>query len=121
KGGEDPARERQDDIAGRAAALQKAAATAKGLTGLAKNRIADASKAANAAADALGQGDRPTARKEVDKARDTFRTAAKQVAALAAAEAAQQLAAARDLANEIALQTAPADPMKTPGAGNGGQ
>jgi hypothetical protein len=121
KGGEDPAQERQDDVAGRAAALEKVAATAKGLTGLAKTRIADAAKAANAAADALGQGDRPTARTEVDKARETFRTAAKQVAALAAEEAAQQLAAARDLANDVAIQTAPPDPdRKTAGTGNNG-
>ena len=119
KGGEDPAQERQDDIAGRAAALEKAAANAKGLTGLAKTRIADAAKAANAGADDLVQGDRPAARKDVDRARTTFRTASKQVAALAAEEIAQQLAAARDIANDIAAQAA-ADPMKTAGAGEGG-
>jgi hypothetical protein len=59
----------------------------------------------------------------VEKARETFRAAAKQVAALAAEEAAQQLAAARDLANDVALQTAPPDPdQKIPGgeAGEGG-
>jgi hypothetical protein len=119
--GDDPAQEKQDDIAGRAGALEKIAATAKGLTGLAKTRIGDASKAANAAADALREGDRPTARKDVDRAREAFRTAAKHVAALAAEEAAQQLAAARDLANDVALQTAPPDPMKTPGVGNSGE
>ena len=121
KKGDEPAQERQDDIAGRAAAIDKVAATAKGLTGLAKTRIADAAKAANAAADALGQGDRPAARKEVDRAREIFRTAAKQVGALAAAEAAQQLAAARDHANEVAAQAAPAEPMATPGAGGEGE
>jgi hypothetical protein len=121
KGGEDPAQERQDDIAARATALEKLAATAKGLTGLAKTRIADAAKAANGGADALGQRDRPSARKEVDRARELFRLAAKQVAALAAEEAAQQIAAARDLANDVALQTAPADPKKSPGAGNGAE
>src|SRR5205085_5470817 len=111
---------RQDDIAARATALDKVAATAKGLTGLAKKRIEDATKAANAGADALGQKDRPTARKEVDQARELFRLTAKQVAALAAEEAAQQIAAARDMANDVALQTAPADPaQKTPGAGSG--
>jgi hypothetical protein len=119
KGGDDPAQEKQDDIAGRATAIDKAAANAKGLTGLAKTRITDAAKAANAAADALGQGDRPTARQEVDKARETFRTAAKQVAALAAEEAAQQLAAARDIANDIASQAAPTG-MKNPGPGGSG-
>jgi hypothetical protein len=119
KGGEDPTQERQDDIAGRAAAVDKVAATAKGLTGLAKKRITEAAKAANAGADALGQRDRPNARKEVDRARELFRLAAKQVAALAAEEAAQQIAAARDLANDIALQTAPGDPMNTSGGGNG--
>src|SRR5262249_38633771 len=72
KGGEDPAQERQDDIAARATALDKLAATAKGLTGLAKKRITDAAKAANAGADALGQRDRPNARKEVDRARELF-------------------------------------------------
>jgi hypothetical protein len=118
KGPEDPAKEKQDEIAGGAVALEKIAANAKGLTGLAKMRITEASKAANAAADALGQGDRPTARKDVDRAREAFRVAAKHVAALAAEEAAQQLAAARDLANDVAMQTAPPDPMKTPGAGN---
>src|SRR5439155_1387678 len=45
------------------------------------------------------------------------RAAAKQVAALAAEEATQQLAAARDLANDVALKTAPSDPdMKMRGA-----
>jgi hypothetical protein len=118
KGGEDPAQERQDDIAARATALDKVAATAKGLTGLAKTRIADSAKAANAGADALGQRDRPTARKEVDRAREIFRVAAKQVAALAAEEAAQQIAAARDIANDVALETAPRD-TNTPGPGKG--
>jgi hypothetical protein len=120
KGGEDPVQERQEDVAGRAAAIEKVAATAKGLTGLAKTRIGNAAKAANAGADALGQRDRPSARKEVDRARELFRLAAKQVAALAAEEAAQQIAAARDMANDVALQTAPADPaQKAPGAGKG--
>src|SRR5205814_4789331 len=107
KGGMDPAQEKQDDIAGRATAIDKVAATAKGLTGLAKTRIGDAAKAANAGADALGQGNRPMAKAEVDKAREIFRNAAKQVSVLAAEEAAQQLAAARDLANDIAMQAAP--------------
>jgi hypothetical protein len=120
KGGEDPAQEHQDEIAARAMALDKVAATTKGLTGLAKRRISDAAEAANAGADALGQRrDRPSARKEVDRARDLFRLAAKQVAALAAEEVAQQIAAARDLANDVALQTAPADPMNNSGAGSG--
>src|SRR5207247_2005418 len=99
-------------------ALDKVAATAKGLTGLARTRISDAAKAANAGADALGQRDRPSARKEVDRAKELFRLAAKQVAALAAEEAAQQIAAARDLANDVALQTAPTD-SKQPGSGSG--
>jgi hypothetical protein len=119
KSGEDPAQEHQDDIAARATALEKVAATAKGLTGLARTRIADAAKAANGGADALGQRDRPGARKEVDRARELFRLTAKQVAALAAEEAAQQIAAAREMANDVALQTAPTDPMKGPGAGKG--
>jgi hypothetical protein len=118
KTGDDPEKERQDDIAGRATALDKNAPNVKGLTGLAKTRITDAAKAANAGADALGQGDRPTARKEVDRAKELFRLASKQVAALAAEEAAQQIAAARDLANDIALQTAPTD-SKQPGIGSG--
>jgi hypothetical protein len=121
KGKPDPAAERQEEIAGQAAAVEKLADKAKGLTGLAKNRIAEAARSANAAADALGKADRDAARPEVDKARETFRAAAKQVAALAAEEAAQQLAAARDLANDVALQTAPPDPdRKTPGAGGEG-
>ncbi len=119
KGSEDPSQERQDDIAARATALDKVAATAKGLTGLAKNRIGDAAKAANAGADALGQRDRPNARKEVDRARENFRLAAKQVSALAAEEAAQQIAAARDMADDLALQTAPDDKMNSGGGGKG--
>jgi hypothetical protein len=118
KSGEDPEKERQDDISGRATAIDKAAAKVKGLTGLARTRITDAAKAANAGADALGQHDRPTARKEVDRAKELFRLASKQVAALAAEEVAQQIAAARDLANDVALQTAPTD-SKQPGAGRG--
>src|SRR5207244_12109605 len=88
------------------------------LNALAKRRITDAHKDANAGADALGQQDRPTARKEVDRARELFRQASKQVAVLAAEEVAQQIAAARDLANDIALQTAPTD-SRQPGAGSG--
>jgi hypothetical protein len=118
KTGDDPEKERQDEIAGRATAIDKTAAKAKGLTGLARMRITDGAKAANAGADALGQKDRPTARKEVDRARELFRQASKQVAALAAEEAAQQIAAARDLANDIALQTAPTD-SKQSGTGKG--
>jgi hypothetical protein len=118
KSGEDPEKERQDEIAGKATVIDKAAAKVKGLTGLAKTRITDAAKAANAGADALGQRDRPTARKEVDRARELFRLASKQAAALAAEEVAQQIAAARDLANDVALQTAPTD-SKQPGAGKG--
>jgi hypothetical protein len=119
KGAEDPAQEKQDDIAGRATALDKAAGNAKGLTPLAKERIAEAAKTANEAADALGKGDRPAARKDVDRAKELFRAVSKQVAILAAEEAAQQLAAARDLANEIAATAAPAEQMKTPGTGAG--
>jgi hypothetical protein len=119
KGSEDPAQERQDFIAARATELDKTAATTKGLTGLAKKRISEAAQAANAGADALGQRDRPAARKEVDRARENFRLAAKQVAALAAEEVAQQLAAAREIANDVALQTAPTDPMKNRGIGKG--
>src|SRR5262249_39277516 len=62
--------------------------------------------------------DRPMARKEVDRAKDLFGQAAKQVAAFAAEEAAQQIAAARDLANDIALKTAPGD-SKQPGGNSG--
>jgi hypothetical protein len=121
KGKPDPAAEKQEEIAGAAAAIDKLAEKAKGLTGLAKNRITEGAKAANAAADALGQSDRDAARPEVDKARETFRAAAKQVAALAAEEGTQQLAAARDLANDVALETAPPDPdRKMPGAGGAG-
>jgi hypothetical protein len=118
----DPLQERQDDIAGRAALRStRPPPPTKGLTGLAKTRIADAAKAANASADALGQRDRATAQKEADRAREIFRTAGKQVAALAAEEAAQQLAAARDLANDVAMQAAAADPTRPtgPGAGTG--
>jgi hypothetical protein len=118
KGGEDPVQERQDDIAARATAIDKVAATTKGLTGLAKKRIAEGAKAANAGADALGQRDWPTARKEAERAREEFRQAAKQVAALAAEEIAQQIAAARDIANDVALETAPTESMN-PGAGKG--
>src|SRR5262249_19572683 len=114
-----PAQERQEDIAARATVLDKVAATAKGLTGLAKTRITDAAKSANGAADALREGDRPTACKEVDRARDLFRVTSKQVAALAAEEAAQQIAAGRDMANEVAQQAAPGDPMKNAGPRKG--
>src|SRR5262249_46372042 len=119
KGGEDPAQESQDDIAARATVLAKVAPTTRGLTGLARTRIADAAKAANAGADALGQRDRPAARQEGDRARQRFPLAAETRAALAAEEAAQQIAAARDLANDVALQTAPADSRKSPGGSSG--
>jgi hypothetical protein len=120
KGGEDPAQERQDDVAGRATALEKAAEKAKGLTPLASERIAEAAKAANAGADALGKGDRPAARKEVERAKALFDAAGKQVAALAADEAAKQLAATRDLSNEVAALVATDDPNR-PGAGGTGE
>lgn len=118
--GMEAAKEKQEDAASRASVIDRTAMNAKGLTPLARGRISEGAKAANAGADALGQGDKPAARKEVEKARETLRAAAKQVAALAAEEAAQQLAMARDLANEIALKTVPLpdDPMKdSPGGG----
>ena len=114
---DDPTQERQDEIAAQATALEKIAGAAKGLTGLAKSRISDATKAANAGADALGQRQLANARKEVDRARGLFRLAAKQVAALAAEETAQRIAAARDIANDVALQTAPTDSSNGTGAG----
>lgn len=115
----DPVQERQDGIAARATVVDKTATTIKELTGLARARIADAAKAANAAADAIGQRDRAATQKNVDRARELFRLASKQVAALAAEEAAQQLAAARDLANDVARLAAPADSTKNPGMGAG--
>ncbi len=103
----DPLQERQDDIAAGATAVDKIAATVKELTALARTRISASATAANAAADAFGQKDCAAARKEVDRARELLHLAAQQVAALAAKEAAQQLAAARDIANEVANQTSP--------------
>jgi hypothetical protein len=118
QGDKDPTQEQQDDIAARATALDKVAGAAKGLTELGKTRIADAAQAANAGADALGQRDRRSASKQVDRARKNLRLAAKHVAALAAEEAAQQIAAARDLANEVALQTALPEDAMNPDAGS---
>lgn len=115
---DDPTQELQEEIAAQATALEKLASAAKGLTGLAKTRIADATKAANAGADALDQRQFANARKEIDRARELFRLTAKQVAALAAQETAQQIAAARDIANDVALQTAPAESQNGPGAGD---
>jgi len=104
--GSGPTREeliqKQADIVAEAAEIQKVMDKMKGLSDLAKSRIADALKTAEGASGSLEKGDSKAAMESAGKATGMFRELARNVEALAAAETSQRIAMARDISEEIA-------------------
>jgi hypothetical protein len=96
--------DRQSDVAAEAREIEKALNRLNGVSDLAKERIAAAAKVAEEGAEAVSRGKLDEARSSAGAAREQFRELAKQVQALLAEEQADRIAAAQQLANELARQ-----------------
>jgi hypothetical protein len=117
------AQERRDlqlDIVIEAQDVEKALGNLKNITELAKSRMAEAVKQADGTAGAMERGDTPAALEQASAAVDSFEELAQQVEGLMAIEAAERLAAARNLADELA-QRQQQLAMQTPMPGGAGQ
>jgi hypothetical protein len=112
--------DQQLDVATEARELEKALARLPKATELAKERIGTAAKAAEEGAGSLGKGENDDAQKSIHEAGGTFRELADQVRALLAEEQAQQIAAAQQMAAELARrQDDFADKLANAGEGGG--
>ncbi|MGH7138181.1 MAG: DUF4175 family protein, partial [Pirellulales bacterium] len=96
--------DRQLDIAAEAKEVEKALAGLKNATDLAKERMAAAAKLADEAAEALGQGKLDDAKQPAGAAKEKFQELVEQVAALVAKEQADRIAAAQQMAADLARQ-----------------
>jgi hypothetical protein len=96
--------DRQLDIAAEARAIEKALARLPKATDLAKQRMAGAAKQAEDTAEAIGRGAQGEAKSAAGMARDQFRELARQVQALLAQEQADRIAAAQQMAADLARQ-----------------
>ena len=74
------------------------------ITELARQRMAEVAKTAEAAAEALTRGDQAGAKEQTENAEKMLKELRKQAEALLKEEISQQIAAARDLANRLAQQ-----------------
>lgn len=98
------AEDRQLDVALEARELEKALQKLKNATELAKQRMDAAAKTAETASEALDRGKLDEAQAKAGEARELFRDLAEQVAALVAKEQADRLAAAQQIAADLARQ-----------------
>jgi len=94
--------DRQLDAALEARDVEKALEKMKNVTDLAKERIAAAAKSAEEAAEALGRGENQTAQAAAGDAKAKFRELTEQVKALLAKEQADRIAAAQQMAADLA-------------------
>jgi hypothetical protein len=94
--------DRQLDAALEARDVEKALEKMKKATDLAKTRMAEAAKSSEEAAAALERGDHPAAQAAVGDAKTKFRELAAQVKALLAEEQAERIAAAQQMAADLA-------------------
>ena len=92
----------QLDVASEAREVEKALAKLPKATDLAKQRIGTAAKLAEDAAGSLAKGSNDDAQKSIHQAGGAFRELAEQVRALLEEEQAQQIAAAQQMAAELA-------------------
>jgi hypothetical protein len=92
----------QQDVAAAAREVEKALVKLQKATDLAKERIGTASKNAEDAASALARNANDDAQKSIHEAGGQFRELAEQVRALLADEQAEQIAAAQQMAAELA-------------------
>ncbi len=96
--------DRQLDVAADSREVEKALGKLKNITDLAKERMAAAAKSAEEAAEAIGQGKMDEAGKPAGDAKEKFRELVEQVAALVAKEQADRIAAAQQMAANLARQ-----------------
>ncbi|HEV3003533.1 MAG TPA: hypothetical protein VGX78_03690, partial [Pirellulales bacterium] len=96
--------DRQLDIAADSREVEKALGKLKNVTDLAKERMAAAAKSAEAAAEAIGQGKMDEAGTPAGDAKEKFRELVEQVAALVAKEQADRIAAAQQMAANLARE-----------------
>ena len=113
-------REMQQDIVLEAQDLEQALGKLKNISDLAKNRMAEATKQTDAAMNAMDRGDTPKAIEEARAATEGFEELAKQVEGLIQQEAAERLAAAKNLADQLAKSQQQLA-MQTPMPGGGQQ
>jgi hypothetical protein len=112
--------DKQLDIALEARELEKTLARLPKATDLAKERIAAASKTAEEAAAAVGRGAMDDAQQAVGQAGGQFAELAEQVRALLTEEPAEQIAAAQQMANQLAREQQDfMDKLASPGEGDG--
>jgi hypothetical protein len=93
--------QKQADIVAEAADIQRVMEKINGMSDLAKARIAEALKTAETGAGALERGESKEASQAAEKATGMFRELARNVEALAAAETAQKIAMARNMAEDL--------------------
>ncbi len=114
--------DRQYDIAVEAREIEKVLNRLTGVTDLTKERIAAAAKTAEDAGKAIGQGEMKDAENAAKTASGQFSELSGQVKALLAQEQADRIAAAQQMAAQLARQQQGfsdrlADPSNTPGIG----
>lgn len=98
--------DRQLDVALDSREIQKSLEKLKGATDLAKQRMESAAKSAEQAAESLDRGKNDEAQASAGEAKEKFRELAAQIAALAAEEQADRIAAAQQMAAELAQRQA---------------
>jgi hypothetical protein len=112
--------DKQLDIALEAREIEKALAQLPKATDLAKERMAATAKSAEDAAAALGRGEMEEARGAAGTTREQLRELVDQVEALLAEEQADRIAAAQQMANNLArMQQDFVDRLSNPGEGPG--
>ena len=109
--------DRQLDIATEARALETTLTKVPKATQLAKERMATAAKQAEDAAEAIGRGDMGAAKTGGLLARDQFRELARQLKALLTVEQVERIAAAQQMAGDLARQQEQLE-SRLPGPGN---
>ncbi|MEK6257422.1 MAG: hypothetical protein AABP62_02285 [Planctomycetota bacterium] len=96
-------RDKQLDVSLEARDIERILTKLKRASELSKTRITEAAKTAESASTALDRGDSKVARGDAKQAAEMFREIAKLLEALLAEETPQKIAAARNLANQLAM------------------
>lgn len=95
-------RDKQLDVSLEARDIERVLSKLKRASELSKTRITEAAKTTESAATALDKGDSKGARGDAQQAAEMFKEIIKQLEALLAEETPQRVAAARNLANQLA-------------------
>jgi hypothetical protein len=114
--------DKQLDIALEAREIEKTLGGLKGITDLAKERMAGAAKSAEETSAALSKGDLAEAQKGAEGSGRQFRELSQQVQALLADEQAKRIAAAEQMASQLAREQKDfADRLASETEGSGGE